>query len=363
MSRSSSPALSSISVNTDESEFVDTDVNPHTLAIANALNISKTAALGSFLDAVLPFSGQDQSYTVSDYFALIDDIGKHQRWSDFDKLLVARLRLTGEALQFYKQQRQLRSTSSYSDFVLAFKDRFEERSEPHLAIRDLVQSYQRPNESVKQFASRLEALSYHTIAPSLEKDEGAEACRLNLLKSAFLQGLRPELRRLVLPQNSKTYSQAKEAACWEESHWRSNHLAAADHAVNINYNNSHQVTPPSHPGPSTEKSQIEELTSLVRELSTQVVELNRKVEATTSKTRPEKNRSHCEYCRKRGHEMKDCYSKRRDEQTRPKYYEYQNQRDRFPTTHKNFQPVRQTQNVSRPYYGSKPASNVRRPLN
>lgn len=175
-------------------------------------------------------------------------------------------------------------------------------------MRKLVQTVQKHSETVREFAARLEALSYKTIASEFLGDRVAEQNRLDLLKGAFLFGLRPELRRLVLQLNGKSYKEIKEQALLEEDNMLQNMAAAAENQVLLNYTDTEagETNP--------QLAQLEKITHLLSKLSSRIDSLE--VKALAQNTAANKPLL-CTYCSRQGHTIEDCRQRQRN--TRPSY--------------------------------------------
>ncbi|XP_035220268.1 uncharacterized protein LOC118193307 [Stegodyphus dumicola] len=179
---------------------------------------------------------------------------------------------------------------------------------------NLTWAFQKPHESVRQFAARIEALSYKTVPVERSSDPAAEAQRQDLLLSVFIEGLQLHLRRLLLPQNHKTFASAKQHAIIEEDMWAKSHASsdfatAEVRAVNAaKPANEKSVTTPSVTNSELttaikmQQENIAQLTKMMGSLQTQVQSL------ISQGTRSRPIQPRCYRCNRIGHVSRDCYA-------------------------------------------------------
>lgn len=249
------------------------------------------------MENVEEFSGESVDLSIGDFFENIDMIGSHANWSLDDKLLIAKLRIKGKAAKLVRENVSLKRENSYENFKKRMSEHFEIKSDTHLSLRQLLLSHQRPSESVRQFAARLEALSFKTIAEVSREDASLESGRKQNLLNAFVLGLKPNLKRLVVIQNHKKFVDAKRHAILEED------LFASTSEIDEVVANTIQPVSQSRrerDSDSGKDQTIRDLTQKLEELTKVVDVLSRDNNSTNRESRE------CFFCHKRGHLAKQC---------------------------------------------------------
>lgn len=206
--------------------------------------------LADFLHVIPSFNGSGQ---IGPFLEKLEEIAAYCAWEDRDKLLALKLKLTGEAQEFLNSQRDLRRNDVYNDVVQALRDRFSSQAPIATSISRLTSAYQLPTESVKQFFSRIEGLSFNCIPGD---DEHFENYRLQLLLSTAKQGVKGDILRGVVSSGAENYADFKRHAIhFEES------LAIARPVDIVNAAR-----------PSTENQEIKEIKKMVERLTLQLEE-------------------------------------------------------------------------------------------
>ena len=165
-------------------------------------------SIGEFLPNIEGFSGDDSGININDFIERIEEIGTYANWKSQEKLLVLRLKVKGQAAEYLKDQVHLKK-EDFSGVVAALKARFDIKTSMAMYLSRLTSAYQLPNETTRQFFSRIEALSYRCVPSS---DENFENYRQQLLLSTLKNGLRPEILRCIAPIAHLGYSKAKTQA-------------------------------------------------------------------------------------------------------------------------------------------------------
>lgn len=215
-----------------------------------------------------------------------------------DQALVVKLKLTDSAASYLRENLLERGLRSYTDIKSALLDRYRVPENPTEYMRRLLTAYQRPTESARDFSARVEAISYKSYPKNILVTTTGEATRKQIALQAFLEGLAATLKPMVLPQDPKTMEEAlRQAKLAEEVVASQNPMAEV------------AVAQPSHLEDQlrAQQCQIQELTSLVRDLSAQLTH-----QSTTRPKRefdrPNQGRSNqrCWFCSRQGHLMKNC---------------------------------------------------------
>ncbi|KAG0428026.1 hypothetical protein HPB47_024971 [Ixodes persulcatus] len=132
---------------------------------------------------------------------------------------MAKCRMIGAAYDFAWRDEKVKLAESFSEFkrlALAYFD----TDPPSVRLTRFLEARQRPEEEVRAFASRLQALGYDTL--SMDDAGGAERAKYakeflhEQMRSQFVSSLRDPVRRYVLSKNPATFEAAVEAAVHEE---------------------------------------------------------------------------------------------------------------------------------------------------
>lgn len=174
------------------------DIRQHVVLVNNTL--------AEFLPVIPSFNG---SGSVAAFLEKLEEIATYCGWADRDKLLALKLKLVGEAQDYFNSQRELRRNENYAQVVDALRDRFNSVTPMATAITRLTSAYQLPTESVKQFFSRIEGLSYNCIPA---EDAHFEEYRLQLLLSTSKQGIKGEILKGIISSGVDNYNEFKRHA-------------------------------------------------------------------------------------------------------------------------------------------------------
>ena len=172
------------------------------------IRTEQNPSIGEFLPNIEGFSGEDSGINIKDFIERIEEIGEYANWKSQEKLLVLRLKVKGQAAEYLKDQVHLKR-EDFSGVVAALKERFDIKTSIAMYLSRLTSACQLPNETTRQFFSRIEALSYKCV-PS--NDEHFENYRQQLLLSTLKNGLRPEILRCIAPIAHLGYARAKTQA-------------------------------------------------------------------------------------------------------------------------------------------------------
>ena len=266
-----------------------------------------------YLTCINSFTGEGD--TVEEYFSKLDDVGAYARWSDADFRFAVSVTLRGRALTYYDQNLRVLKLQTFEEVKDALIRRFREKEMCHAPTRKLLSAVQRPNESVREFASRVEALSFRTTPHSLKGKKEGEEARLELLCSVFLEGLRNPIKRLVLPHVPKSFSEAVDLATMEEDMY----LGSSEEAeIRVAHNNGPQVSTDNITKlVEAQQGTLTQLTKMFENMQTQLNSLSQsRVQATPSPKvnngrnsfpNPAKDKI-CWTCQKKGHVWRNCRS-------------------------------------------------------
>lgn len=144
-------------------------------------------SIGMIAMTVDSFSGRE---SVSEYFEKIELRARLDNWDMKTTVDIVKFRLSGEAYKFLKTDPTLEAANiSYDDFKKAFIKRFSPIRIPGEALIKLSRCYQRHDESVANFVTRLKGLGTEIFKEDSENATPAE-----------LPGLKRKSEQLVLHQ-------------------------------------------------------------------------------------------------------------------------------------------------------------------
>lgn len=258
-------------------------------------NIPANSFNNSFIDLIPNFSG-DLKISVKTFITKINDVGNLNKWSEEDKVRVARLKLCDAAEEIFQNEESRNVT--FEQFSSILKNKFERKVPLATMLQDLALCAQLDSESVSEFATKIRKLGRQIFGNNFSSDND------NLIQARFVAGLKPELQRYVLLRSPQNFEQSVEIAINEESNCRlvQHSIRMRDNFQSSDGANSNAV--------NILKEQIELLTEKVQNLSTQVSINN--VGAAHNRGRP-KQRLTCFYCGKAGHIKTHCRKRLRDE--------------------------------------------------
>ena len=166
---------------------------------------------------VKPFTGLADEVTLDQFVISIETAANLTKWTDEQQVAIVRLRLTGPAAECMKANNNF-IDMKWSEVKKALMDRFgskETRQDAYHKLRECAQS---ENESIAQYAQRIQILGGKCLKPT--DNEGEAKIRKEILDeqllSTFIQGLQPRLKRFVATHCPKTLTEAIAKAEHEE---------------------------------------------------------------------------------------------------------------------------------------------------
>ncbi|XP_061189157.1 DNA ligase 1-like [Saccostrea echinata] len=136
------------------------------------------------------------------YFTQFNHIAKKYKWNDSDKLdkLIECLRY--KALKFYSSRAE-NVQQDYKLLCQKLKERFDKKDQPHIIRRQLQEIKQNPEETIEEFAERIEELAAEGYP------ETPEFFKNTITVDAFLRGCTEKRAALVtLDKDPQTLDQA-----------------------------------------------------------------------------------------------------------------------------------------------------------
>ncbi len=181
-------------------------------AVTNAVSESKEAVVSNF--ELKSFSG-NVTDNFDEWLKRFNRLAQANNWVDDRKKNILPYYLVGSAEQVYDNTTQAQR-ATFDALVAALKDKFKPAQLSDLRSVELHSHCQGAKESVGDFAQAIQKLTKQAY-PEVE-----DAARKQLMKRFFLNGLRQDLRRLVLIAKPATFEEAETQARAQE---------ATDHVV------------------------------------------------------------------------------------------------------------------------------------
>lgn len=179
--------------------------------------------LGMIANTVDSFSGKEK---VRDYFEKIEQRAKLDNWDEQTTIKIIKYRLTGEACKYFKTDKNLDSdTISYDDFKNKFIKKFTPVSIPGENMLKLGRTFQRHDETVSQFVTRVKSIGNDILAEDLKRckngdESGLESKCNDLVLNQFKIGLKKDymktLGTVLMRIEELTIDKAEELAKQEE---------------------------------------------------------------------------------------------------------------------------------------------------
>lgn len=183
--------------------------------------VGQKISWGMIANTVEQFSGK---YNVKQYFEQIEQRAKLDEWTEKTTLNIIKFRLTGDAYNFVKTDQTLVDLS-YADFKAKLIKRFSPVTIPGQALKNLNRCYQRPDESVDQYATRIKLIGVEIkgedLATAAENEKPGLEKKVNqLILNQFTTGLNKNLLKnvgtLFMREQDLNIGKAEEIARYEE---------------------------------------------------------------------------------------------------------------------------------------------------
>lgn len=280
-----------------------------------------------------PFSGANDPQSIEDYFATVEEISDHFGWSSSNKYLAVKLKLTGEALHFIREQKfNIKDYDSLKNSLL-------ERYSTHPNRANLVHeffTFQQPSDMpVSVFFAKASALSFKAFCSEKGNKEREELNRIDMLKSMLLSNLAPEIRRGVIAANPQTLDEIKEAALLQERAWSSCRTTSSIFASNeASPSPIYAVQPSGRTTTPGVEEMYQKLADEIKTLSAKVADLTK-----------EQNRKQqlCFACNRPGHISRFCPRRSSSQSNQPL-----RRRQNYGNTGRNYFQLGQSGDSNRP---------------
>lgn len=153
----------------------------------------------------------------------MEEVANLYEWNATERLRVARCKLTGIAREFAYRSLKIKHVTDYDKFKEILITRFD--TEPlSVKTQKFHQCIQGKNEDVQAYAVRLQSLAAGTCSVPVTTSNAEKEIVENYLqgeldtklKTQFLSGLNPTIRRQVLSRDPTTFEEAVTIATREE---------------------------------------------------------------------------------------------------------------------------------------------------
>ena len=142
----------------------------------------------------------DGSFPIQDFIQEVRDAQVLGSWPDSVTLKVAKSKLQGRILEIVRTRHDLNHAPSFDDFADRLTAALHTDRPVASRLQDLMTCSQHPSETVDAYACRL-----RSKAKSLTEWDATDETRElknRTVAAAFVKGLKPSLRQLVVPQNN-----------------------------------------------------------------------------------------------------------------------------------------------------------------
>lgn len=178
--------------------------------------------LGMIANTVESYNGETNP---RHYFEQIEERQLLDGWTEDTTLRIIKYRLRGSAQKFIKSDPELK-TLDYAEFKKRVIKQFTKTRNPGEAMRQLQSCYQKHDEQVSKFATRIRTLGLEVLMEDLKiatpgQIEGMRAKSKQLIVTQFQQGLKRELQDkvgiILMRTENLTLNEAEEIAKCQET--------------------------------------------------------------------------------------------------------------------------------------------------
>lgn len=203
------------------------------------------ATIGGLLNVIDSFHGLPEE-NIREFLNAIESAAGVGGWQPAQKLAVTKLHMKHEAAHYLEANPDIRDEQDWAKFKEAVMLRFEPKEHVSHALQNLMETTQRANETVSEFATRLKLAGQKTFQPGTAAETATRTAVLQeTLMAQFLRGLKRGLKRAVLSRAPKEFSEAITMATQEEQNAKlidssatvrsiqENHISSASNRGNI----------------------------------------------------------------------------------------------------------------------------------
>ena len=168
------------------------------------------------IDAIPVYDGHG---SIDEFLGIIEETATVAQWTEGQKVAITRLKLRDRAKQLIASDPTLQTTKFWNELKTELKTQFTRPCVKGTAIRSFIECRQRPNETCRQFLTRLKLLGNKTVTwmGDVAKDEVLKMKLDQDICTQFTLGLTAPLKQRVLSGNPTDLKAALEIAEREES--------------------------------------------------------------------------------------------------------------------------------------------------
>jgi hypothetical protein len=255
-----------------------------------------------------------------DFFKTLLTVQSLAGWSDTQAIALTTLKLEGPAKLFYESSCSDSNFETVKALRDTFLEHFKETKDLSEVISELHVCVQTPQESVKDFASRLEGLVNSSLKHAVdEKDPVPPSFMSQLLLHQFLAGLKGQIKPQVMIASPSTFAEAKTLAIRVEKIFASvpSNVNAVSASPQLGAAEFAQLL---H---STTDSYTQALNAMTEKLEAMQVQINCMSQGARMQNFNQQGTSRanqgyrqpveCYYCHKKGHIARNCFKKISDQ--------------------------------------------------
>ena len=176
----------------------------------------KMATIGGLLNVIDSFHGSSTE-NIREFFNAIEAAAGVGNWQADQKLAVTKLHMKHEAAHYLEANPDVRDATDWATFKNAVMLRFEPKEHVSHALQNLMETTQRQNETVSEFATRLKLAGQKAFQPGTATETATRTAVLQeTLMAQFLRGLKRSLKRAVLSRAPTSFQEAITVATSEE---------------------------------------------------------------------------------------------------------------------------------------------------
>lgn len=168
------------------------------------------------IDSIPTYDGQS---SIEEFLSVIDETALLAKWTDEQKVAIARLKLRNKAKQFIESEPSLKTTNCWKTLKDSLKKQFIRQYVKGAAMKMFIDCRQRTGETCRQFLTRLKLLANRTV--NLTGDPAIDLIITTKLEqditTQFTLGLLMPIKQRVLSSNPTNLVDALTSAEMEES--------------------------------------------------------------------------------------------------------------------------------------------------
>lgn len=178
---------------------------------------------------IKPWAGDATSRPLADFLQEVEMVASSGHWTEQDKGLICRMKLSGPALDCMSGRPELAEGSDFETLKTILKSRFDEERSPSDAMGDLYALKQEGGETVKAYSERCVKVGARAVRYKGQdaKTEWEKEYVDQLVLAAFVKGLKGEARKVLTFSPPNDIKEAVRVATRVERHEKEEHLSRA----------------------------------------------------------------------------------------------------------------------------------------